>query len=142
MLKSASLKNCLNLFLSIFNSLTIISISLIDFSISTFPSLKWLNQSEISFEEAGKVLKAVKKVFKDNATKLNTPEEFRECLANIVEKNGFDNRGLHMTVRVAVAGVGESLPLYESLALLGVYRCITRFDEAISALEKFAKESV
>ncbi len=101
---------------------------------------KEFKKAKISFEEAGKVLKAVKKVFKDNATKLNTPEEFRECLANIVEKNGFDNRGLHMTVRVAVAGVGESLPLYESLALLGVYRCITRFDEAISALEKFAKE--
>lgn len=90
--------------------------------------------------EIAAMLKAVKKAFKDKAQVIRSAEDFHQTIAEIVEKNGFSNKALHMAIRIAVAGCGESLPLYESLALMGVYRCMSRFDEATAALEKFGKE--
>lgn len=86
------------------------------------------------------MFKTLKKTFKDKALLLNKPADFHECINEISERCGYSSKSIHMAIRIAASGEGESLPLYESLALLGVYRCISRFDDAGEALEKHIKE--
>ncbi len=95
----------------------------------------------LPFDETAAMLRTMKKALKDKAQKIQSPEDFRSIIVETAEGNGYASKALHMAVRVAVAGCGESLPLYESLALLGVYRCMSRLDEAAAALDKFAKEN-
>ncbi len=93
---------------------------------------------KIAPKETAAMLKTIQKNFKDNAVSINSVAEFKNVIAEIIGNNGFDNRAAHMALRVAMVGSAESLPLYESMSALGVYRCISRIDEAVTFLNSLS----
>ena len=92
-------------------------------------SQKEFEKVKMPFKEQVVMLKAIQKAFKDNAAKINTVEEFKATAGTLLET--YNSKQFHMALRVAVFASAESLPLYESMALLGVYRCLSRIDEAV-----------
>ncbi len=100
----------------------------LDYSEKEFAKIK------LAPKELALILKDIGKTFKDKALAINLQEDFKAIIASLISDKGYDSRILHMGLRIACTASAESLPLYESLALLGVYRCIARIDEAVTYL--------
>lgn len=97
-------------------------------------------KSKMTIDEISAILGKLKKVFRDAASRLVTAEDFKVFILSLPEKLSADSKQLHMVIRVAVAGCAQSLPLYESMSHVGVYRCINRFEEAALFLKAQPKK--
>lgn len=85
-------------------------------------------------KELAAILKDISKSLKKLAPTISTAEDFQNFINSKVESSSISSKLIHMVLRIAAIGSAESLPLYESLALLGVYRVIQRADDAVTFL--------
>ncbi|MDQ7826805.1 MAG: glutamate--tRNA ligase [Candidatus Eremiobacteraeota bacterium] len=102
--------------------------------------LEDFQKAGLSCDEAAKLLTAFRKKLRNDAEKIVTADHFKECMLKAREELSVESKALHMAVRLAVTGSGESLPLYESMSALGVYRCMSRLEEAAGFLSNHAKK--
>jgi glutamyl-tRNA synthetase len=84
--------------------------------------------------ELAKMLQEIRKIFKSGADAIKTVEHFKETIGKAMEALKADSRTLHMALRLAVMGEADSLPLYEAMEALGVYRTMNRLEEAAAFL--------
>ena len=83
-----------------------------------------------TYQKAAEVLKKFSKLLSNKVEELKSIEDIQKFVVECIEPLGVTSQQLHMVLRVAITGSSESLPLYDSMYLLGVYRCITRCEEA------------
>ncbi len=83
------------------------------------------------------VLRQVRKFIskKKKPDQINHREEMEEVLQEFIAKGDFNQKEVLMSVRVAITGSQESLPLYESMEVLGIYPCLQRMKEAADFLK-------
>jgi glutamyl-tRNA synthetase len=80
------------------------------------------------------MLNQLKKVYKSAPERLKSVDDFQEATGAAIKELGLESKVIHMALRLAVMGSSESLPLYEAMCALGVYRCINRLEEAAAFL--------
>ncbi|MBN2145382.1 MAG: glutamate--tRNA ligase [Candidatus Aureabacteria bacterium] len=85
-------------------------------------------------KQGAEILKKFKKLLSREIETLHSADEIKDFINKVCGETGATSKQLHMLLRVAVTGSSESLPLYQSMALLGLYRCLVRCDEAASFL--------
>ncbi len=83
-----------------------------------------------NFKEASDILKDFKNAISKNAEEITSIEHIQDAIKNFLEETKISSKKLHMLLRVAITGSAESLPLYDAMTMLGVYRCIIRCTEA------------
>jgi glutamyl-tRNA synthetase len=88
----------------------------------------------LPLKDIAAMLGQVKKVLKSSPEKLKTLDDFQQTIGMSIRESGLESKTIHMALRLAVMGSSESLPLYEAMSALGVYRCINRLDEAAAFL--------
>lgn len=88
----------------------------------------------VPHKELADILVKMKKILKESAGSLKTSGSFKDLLLASMEELGVKSKILHMALRIALLGSMESLPLYESMSALGIYRCINRIDDAVTFL--------
>jgi len=79
-------------------------------------------------KQAEEILKKSASVLEDS--KALIPVDFEQLLEKIKDESGLKPGAVLMTIRVAVTGSATSLPLYETLAMLGKDRTVIRLKEA------------
>jgi glutamyl-tRNA synthetase len=85
-------------------------------------------------KSAAEALKKFRKALSDAIETLHTVEDIKIFVKNCVDTLGITSKQLHMLLRIAITGSHESLPLYDSMVLLGLYRSLIRCDEAAQFL--------
>ncbi|MHC9543963.1 MAG: glutamate--tRNA ligase [Vulcanimicrobiota bacterium] len=100
----------------------------LDYTIDDFAKLG------VPAAELAKMLQEVRKLFKNGADSIKSVDQFKETVGRAMELLKADSRTLHMALRLAVMGEADSLPLYEAMEALGVYRTMNRFEEAAAYL--------
>ncbi len=100
----------------------------IDYRVEDFAKLG------LSNAELVKMLQEMRKLFKNGADVIKSIDQFKETVGHAVELLKVESRTLHMALRLAVMGEADSLPLYEAMEALGVYRTMNRLEEAAAWL--------
>ena len=93
------------------------------------------NRTGVPPKELVALLGQVKKSLQKTQDTIKSSADFKEILLRLVEELKVKSKELHMALRISILGSMESLPLYESMSALGIYRCINRIDEAAAFLK-------
>lgn len=93
------------------------------------------NLGEKDFKVMSKHLTDLKKMFNEQLEQLRSPESIRQLIQDACLQLNISSKLCHMLLRVVVTGSSESLPLYESIHLLGIYRTMQRLDEGAQFLK-------
>lgn len=91
------------------------------------------------FKESMTILKNLKKLLSEKAEDIKSEDDIKNFMNESVTNLNVKSKVLHMLVRVAVTGNVESLPLYPAMYMLGIFRCIIRFEQAIEFLNSIKK---
>lgn len=89
----------------------------------------------LPLKEIGSLFGRLKKTLKDSPDSYKTDSDFKSMVMELISELNVNSKALHMALRLALLGSPESLPLYESMSALGVYRCMNRLDEAVTFLK-------
>lgn len=87
-----------------------------------------------TYQKGAEILKKFSKILFNEIEKINSQELLQQLISQNLEKLSCTSQQLHMLLRVAVTGSTESIPLYDAMWLLGLYRCVTRCEEAAGYL--------
>ncbi len=89
-------------------------------------------------EDSLNILKSIRKELKKNVENpaLSTIDGLKAFILDQQEKLLIDKKPFLLTIRAAVTGSSRSLPLYESMLLLGLYGCLVRFDQAMTFVKR------
>jgi len=86
------------------------------------------------YKEAVVVLKKFKKLLSKKIDLIKTTDEIGEFIKTSLEELNITSKYIHMLLRITVTGEKDSIPLYDAMEMLGLYRVMIRCDEAASFL--------
>jgi glutamyl-tRNA synthetase len=84
------------------------------------------NQAEQALRKTAKLL---------DKSGASTAEEIEILIKQVQEESGIKSKPFMMVLRVAITGSKTSLPLYESMAVLGREQCVVRLKKAASFVQ-------
>jgi len=99
------------------------------YSLESFKGCKITDYKDTSI-----VLKKFKKLLSKQVEQIKSTEDIGNFIKNSLEELNITSKKIHMLLRIVVTGEKDSIPLYDAIQMLGLYRLMIRCEEAASFL--------